>query len=165
MGSFSWTCWWWAWSYMVTGPVIPCATFCCQLSFCLEFLNLRSTYFLRFWVPYGTSLPPGVGVLANIWVSFMAHKTRENFFSLHFPLMVQSYRCTSCHMQCRKNFFLYASLWQYSSVAAAPYWTGSQAEGKVSERVCSHPRQHLGEWGTSFDVLLFFGVYLSISEV
>ena len=72
---------------------------------CLELLNLRSAYFLRFWVSYGTSPPAWVGILENIWVSFMAHTTWEKFFSMRLPLIVQSHGGTSRHIQRGKNLF------------------------------------------------------------
>ena len=113
--SFSWTCCWGAWSSVVTGPVIPSATFCCQLSLPLP------------WIaePQKCLFPEILGLLwhqssclgrsirkylkkkkkENIWVSFMAHTTWEKFFSMRLPLIVQSHGGTSRHIQRGKNLF------------------------------------------------------------
>lgn len=106
--SFSWTCCWWAWSYMVIGPVIPSATFCCQWSLPLPWIAEPQKYlFPKIWgllMHQSSSL--GRSIRKYLCFFHGTYNVRK-FFSMHLPLIVQSHGCTSCHIQCGKNFFFY----------------------------------------------------------
>lgn len=120
--SFSWTCCWWAWSYVVTGPVIPSATFCCQSSLLLPWIAEPQKYlFPKILGPLwhqsssrGRSTSKYLGFLhgtynmgkffffalpsdsAELPLHFMPHTMQEEFFSVRFPLTVQL--CSCCTM-------------------------------------------------------------------
>lgn len=104
--SFSWTCCWWASFYVVIGPVIPSATFCCQWSLPLPWIAEPQKYlFPKIWgllMHQSSSL--GRSIRKYLCFFHGTYNVRK-FFSMCLPLIVQSHGCTSCHIQCGKNFF------------------------------------------------------------
>lgn len=75
IGFFWWTCCWCTWSCLVTRPVTCLLLFC----LCFEVLALGNIYFLILGLFCGTGLPPWVGVLKNICISFIPHTTTKRF--------------------------------------------------------------------------------------
>lgn len=142
LASFSWTCYWHAWSYLVIGLMIPPATIGHQSSLPLSWIAEPQKYLFP-KIPglfYGTSLPPWVEVLENILVSFIPHTTWERLFytvsSDSAALLLLN------HIEC-----------------------GPRLKARLPREFAASPKQHLEEWGASFDVLLFFDIYLSVSAV
>lgn len=137
---FSRTCCWGTWSYLVIG------LWCCLLLlvincpyFRFEVVALGNICFLIPGLFCGTSLPPWVGGLKNICISFIPHTTSKRFV---------------CPLPSDR-----AALLLLHHIGCGP-----RLKAGLPREFAASPRQHLEEWAAAL-MLLLFDIYLSVSAV